>query len=68
MEPQIEHGPEGLPAGAIAEHVCILPSSLKFHLLILLRAGLLTRRRAGRQLLHAIDFESNEGLIKFLTE
>ena len=64
----IERGPEGLPAGAIAERVGVVPSSLTFHLQILLRAGLVKRRRAGRQLMHAVDFDANEGLVKFFTK
>ena len=34
-------GPEGLPAGVIAERLGVLPSSLTFHLNLLHRAGLI---------------------------
>jgi predicted transcriptional regulator len=42
-------GPEGLPAGVIAERLGVLPSSLSFHLQQLVHAGLITQRRLSRQ-------------------
>ena len=64
----VERGPDGLPAGAIAERLSVPPSSLTFHLQHLLRAGLATQRRAGRQLIYATDFAAMNGLVGFLTE
>ncbi len=64
----VERGPSGLPAGAIAEHLGMPPSSLTFHLQHLLRAGLASQRRAGRQLIYAADFAAMNGLVGFLTE
>ena len=37
----VERGPEGLAAGAIAERIGLVPSSLTFHLQNLRRAGLI---------------------------
>lgn len=64
----VEQGPPGLPAGTIAERVGLAPSTLTFHLQHLLRAGLLTQRRASRQLYYAADFAVMNGLIGYLTE
>lgn len=64
----VERGPDGLPAGVIAERLGVQPSSLTFHLQHLLRAGLATQRRLGRQLIYAADFATMNGLVGFLTE
>lgn len=64
----VEQGPEGMPAGAIAERVGLVPSSLSFHVQQLTRAGLLTKRREGRQLFYAADFGAMRGLVGYLTE
>ena len=47
----VSSGPEGVPAGAIAEHLDVPPSTLSSHLAQLQRAGLLTARRESRQIL-----------------
>jgi ArsR family transcriptional regulator, arsenate/arsenite/antimonite-responsive transcriptional repressor len=64
----VETGPDGLPAGAIAERVGIPPSSLTFHVQLLHRAGLVAQNRAGRQLIYAADFGAMNGLVGYLTE
>ena len=64
----VEKGPEGLPAGEIAERVGLVPSSLTFHLQHLARAGLLTQTRVGRQLFYATDFDVMNELVSYLTE
>lgn len=64
----VEQGPEGLAAGAIAEHVGLLPSSLTFHLQYLTRAGLLQPRRVSRQIFYATDFAAMNALVTYLTE
>ncbi len=64
----VEHGPDGLPAGLIAEKVGLQPSSLTFHLQHLTRAGLLIPRRASRQIFYAADFEAMSSLVGYLTE
>jgi ArsR family transcriptional regulator len=64
----VERGPDGLAAGLIAEQVGIPASSLTFHLQHLLRAGLATQRRVGRQLIYAADFAVMNDLVGFLTE
>ena len=62
------NGPRGLPAGAIAERLGVAPSSLSFHLQQLLHAGLVTQRRAGRQLIYAAEYETMNALLAYLTE
>jgi DNA-binding transcriptional ArsR family regulator len=64
----VEQGPEGLPAGVIAEKVGLQPSSLTFHLQHLTRAGLLIPRRASRQIFYAADFAAMSSLVGYLTE
>lgn len=64
----VEQGPAGLAAGVIAERLGIAPSSLTFHLQQLLHAGLVTQRRASRQLIYAADFAAMDGLVAYLTE
>ena len=64
----VERGAQGLAAGVIAERLGIPPSSLTFHVQHLHRAGLVTQRRLGRQLLYAADYAAMNGLLGFLTE
>ncbi len=64
----VKRGPGGLPAGVIAERLGVAPSSLTFHLQALLRAGLLQRRREGRQLIYSADFSTMNALVGFLTD
>jgi DNA-binding transcriptional ArsR family regulator len=63
----VEQGPDGLAAGAIASRVGLVPSSLTFHVQSLQRAGLVSQRRAGRQLMYAADFGAMNGLVDYLT-
>ena len=64
----VRQGAPGLSAGEIARSLAITPSALSFHLTALERAGLLTSRRAGRNVIYAVAVESVRGLIGFLTE
>jgi DNA-binding transcriptional ArsR family regulator len=64
----VERGPEGLPAGAIADRVGLVPSSLTFHLQNLQKAGLITQRRESRHLFYSADFAAMNELVGYLTE
>ena len=64
----VEQGPAGLSAGVIAERLGVPPSSLTFHVQHLHRAGLVTQRRVGRQLIYAADYATMNELIAYLTE
>ena len=64
----VQHGPEGLAAGEIAERVGLVPSSLTFHLQNLQRAGLIGQRRESRQLIYSADFDAMNAVLGYLTE
>lgn len=64
----VKAGPDGLPAGAIAREVGVLPSTLSTHLAILDRAGLIHARRDGRLVIYAADFAAMRALLGFLVE
>ena len=64
----IKQGPEGMAAGAIAEELGVLPSSLSFHLQQLVHGGLITQRRLSRQLIYSADFTAMNGLMAYLSE
>jgi DNA-binding transcriptional ArsR family regulator len=64
----VEAGPDGLPAGVIAERLGVPASSLSFHLAHLTRAGLLVQRRASRLLIYSADFAGMNRLLAYLTE
>jgi DNA-binding transcriptional ArsR family regulator len=61
-------GPQGLPAGVIAERLGVQPSSLSFHLAQLTRAGLITQRRLSRQLIYSAEYGAMNELLAYLTE
>jgi DNA-binding transcriptional ArsR family regulator len=64
----VERGPDGLPAGSIAERLGVPPSSLSFHLQHLHRAGLVSQRRLHRQLIYAADYGTMNALLGYLTD
>ena len=64
----VQAGPEGLPAGRIAELMEMPASSLSFHLKELHRAGLLASRQEGRSIIYMARFETMNDLLGYLTE
>jgi ArsR family transcriptional regulator, arsenate/arsenite/antimonite-responsive transcriptional repressor len=64
----VRQGPEGLPAGTIAERLDIPAPTLSFHLAQLSRAGLVASRREGRSILYAADYRGMNALLTYLTE
>lgn len=64
----VETGPEGLPAGKIAEALGVSASSLSFHLKELAYANLVTSRQEGRFVIYSANFETMHGLVDFLTQ
>lgn len=64
----VQAGPDGLPAGAIAEAVGLPSSSMSFHLAQLANAGLVTQRRQSRSIIYAADFAAMNNLMAYLTE
>jgi DNA-binding transcriptional ArsR family regulator len=61
-------GPEGMPAGAIAEKLGIPAATLSFHLKELTIAGLAHSRQEGRFVFYAASFDTMNALVAFLTE
>lgn len=61
-------GPQGMPAGQIAEELTITPNTLSFHLGLLKNAGLITVRREGRSLIYSAEYERMRGLLAYLSE
>ncbi|MBV9259931.1 MAG: winged helix-turn-helix transcriptional regulator [Pseudolabrys sp.] len=64
----VEVGPEGLPAGQVADKLRLAPSALTFHFDRLRDAGLVTVRRQGRSMIYAAQFDTMNALLGFLTE
>ena len=64
----VEHTPEGLTAGKIAERLGMAPASLSFHLKELTRAGLIAPRQDGRFVWYSADVDAMNGVVGYLTE
>jgi DNA-binding transcriptional ArsR family regulator len=64
----VQAGPEGMPAGGVAEALDLAPNTLTFHFDRLRHAGLVTVRREGRSMIYAARFETMNVLLDFLTE
>lgn len=64
----VRSGPEGLPAGAIADSLGVPSATLSFHLKELKNAGVVGCRREGRSLIYSPDFAAMNALLAFLTE
>lgn len=64
----VRAGPDGMSAGSISNAIGIPASSFTFHVQNLHRAGLITQRRASRQILYATDFAAMNALLGYLTE
>ena len=62
----VRAGPDGLPAGEIAEDLGIPPATLSFHLNHLSRGGLIEARRSGRSIIYALRAEGIQDLMEFL--
>ena len=64
----VQAGPEGMPAGEVADALELAPNNLTFHFDRLRQAGLVTVRREGRSMIYAAHFEVMDTLLNFLTE
>ena len=64
----VEHAPEGLPAGQIAERLDLPAPTLSFHLKELWRAGLIAPRQDGRFVWYRADLAAMNALVGYLTE
>lgn len=61
-------GPDGLPAGKIAERVGRAPNTLSAQLNLLQQAGLIDSRREGRSIIYSACFDQVSDLIVYLLE
>jgi DNA-binding transcriptional ArsR family regulator len=64
----VQAGPEGMPAGEVADALDLAPNTLTFHFDRLRAAGLVAVRRDGRSMIYAARFETMNALLGFLTE
>jgi len=64
----VQAGDEGLPAGAIAERLGIVSSSMSFHLAALANAGLVVQRRQSRLIIYTANYPAMNGLMGYLME
>ena len=64
----VQAGPEGLPAGRIAEALDVRQNTLSANLAVLSQAGLIRGTRAGRQILYAADMAGLRALVAFLLQ
>lgn len=61
-------GPVGATPGQLGDELAIPAATLSFHLKELLRAGLVSQERDGRNLIYRADFERMNALLGYLTE
>jgi len=64
----VETGPNGLPAGTIADAVGVPAPTISFHLAQLRGAGLIIQRRESRSLIYSADVAKMNALISFLSD
>ncbi len=64
----VQHAPDGLSAGVIAEKLDVPAATLSFHLKELHRAGLVTQRQDGRFLWYSANVDAMNALIAYLTD
>jgi ArsR family transcriptional regulator len=64
----VQAGPEGMPAGALAQALAVPASSMSFHLAQLANAGLVTKQRRSRSIVYSADYAAMGGLMAYLTE
>jgi ArsR family transcriptional regulator len=61
-------GPDGMPAGEIADALDLAPNTLTFHFDRLRMAGLVSVRREGRSMIYAARYETMNALLSYLTD
>jgi DNA-binding transcriptional ArsR family regulator len=64
----VEAGPEGMPAGRLAEILSVPGATLSFHLKELAHARLISPRQEGRFIYYSADFEQMAALMSYLTQ
>jgi len=66
LQALVAAGPDGMPAGALAERAGLGASTLTHHLRFLSQSGLVRQQRKGRQILSFADFDQVERLSRYL--
>ncbi len=64
----VQAGPEGMPAGDIADALGVRQNTMSAALSVLLQAGLVENRRDGRIIRYFATLDTVRGVIDFLTE
>ena len=64
----VRKGADGAAAGDIGEQLNVPSATLTFHLNILTGAGLLMRRRSGRNIIYRVDYSSLHSITAYLLE
>jgi DNA-binding transcriptional ArsR family regulator len=62
----VRRGPDGLPAGEVADKAGVSASNVSFHLKELERAGLIEARREARSIIYSANYDGLRALIGFL--
>ena len=64
----VQHGPDELAAGTIAERMDMAGATLSFHLKELARAGLINARHDGRYRYYRANYAAMNALMGYLTD
>jgi ArsR family transcriptional regulator len=64
----MEASPNGMQAGAIAEHLGLAPNKLSGHLTILVNAGLVSVERDGRRMIYRAEIKAVNALLETLVQ
>jgi DNA-binding transcriptional ArsR family regulator len=61
-------GPDGMPAGSVAEAVNVSATNVSFHLKALEQAGLVSQQRVSRSIIYTACYEALGELVRFLMD
>lgn len=64
----VEHGKQGIAAGALSKRLRIPHNTLSFHLSHLASAELVTAKKQGRSVIYFANLDRMQGLVGFLVE
>ncbi|MCH8334678.1 MAG: helix-turn-helix transcriptional regulator [Proteobacteria bacterium] len=64
----VQAGPQGLPAGEIADGLGSRQNTMSSHLKILAMAGLIESQREGRSIVYQANYDTVRALVLFLME
>jgi ArsR family transcriptional regulator, arsenate/arsenite/antimonite-responsive transcriptional repressor len=64
----IQHEPDGLSTGQLVEGSGLTQSTFSTHLAVLVKAGLVTPEKRGRQMIHRADIDALRELMLYLAK